>query len=168
MTNDINIRSPAYYVAITHRCCWHCGKSIRLLALALPQTHETLHLETPADGGNRGEPAANAWQCAGSSAFLFYVEYLPETVQAQFRRRSASYQVSYSNATLNSYWANRCEHCGAVLDDHELHCEPDGAFLPSSPAGASGIQLAMIEECFEGAAAGYSFDPEFFSFMRKA
>ena len=36
-----NVRSPSYFVARTGMPCRHCGLPTRLLALALPQDHET-------------------------------------------------------------------------------------------------------------------------------
>jgi len=61
-----------------------------------------------------------------------------------------------------------CEHCGTLLGDHELHCEPEGAFMPSSEAAAANIHLLQIPEPFQAVAAGYTFEPEFFGFMRKS
>ncbi len=99
---------------------------------------------------------------------LFYVECLPDDVQDRLTRVSPFYRLGRSEATLNSYWANHCEHCGTLLGDHELHCEPDGAFMPSNEAAAANIQLQQIPEPFEAVAAGYAFEPEFFGFMRRS
>jgi hypothetical protein len=60
-----------------------------------------------------------------------------------------------------SYWANHCERCGALQEDHELFCEPEGAFLPTSPAAAATIELLSVHECLEAGAAGYAIDPAF-------
>lgn len=207
---DANVRSQTYYVARTHLRCWHCGMSTRLLALAMPQNHETLDPDTQGEaeavagggaevdgqleagegvgadaeaeveieieienegGGDaegRDESAPDDWQRANLNAFIFYVQHLPNDVQARLSQLSQSFRLAYSAATQNSYWANHCEHCGTLLGDHELYCEPDGAFMPSNEAAASGIQLLQIPEPFEAAAAGYAFEPEFFRFMRKS
>jgi hypothetical protein len=53
-----------------------------------------------------------------------------------------------------------------LLDDHELHCEPDAAFAPSSAAAAASVQIVEVRQPFEAAAAGYTFEPEYFSSMR--
>jgi hypothetical protein len=95
------------------------------------------------------------------------VEYLPDGVLDQLKQISPSFRLAYSAATLNSYWANHCEHCGTLLDDHELHCEPEGAFMPASESAAAAIQLSSVEAPFEAAAAGYALAPEFFRFMRR-
>jgi hypothetical protein len=153
-----NVRSQSYYVARKDARCWRCGISTRLLALAVPDRHETL------DGDSPHSP--DGWQRAKFTAFLFYVEHLPESVQTRLNRLSRHFRPGHSTATLCSYWANHCEHCDVLLEDHELHCEPDGAFLPLSEAAAANIVLLQIHEPFEAAAAGYAFEPEFFRFMR--
>ncbi len=53
-----------------------------------------------------------------------------------------------------------------MLDDHDLFCEPEGAFLPTSQAQAAAIQLVRIDEPLEAAAAGYACDPQFFESAR--
>src|ERR1700688_1845411 len=158
---DANIRSQTYYIARTNVRCWHCGLSTRLLALAMPHNHETLDGDTQADADG-GDPASDAWQRTAVNAMLFYVEPLPDGVQDRLNRILPFFRLAHSAATLNSYWANHCEHCGTLLGDHELHCEPDGAFTPSSAAAAANIHLLRIQEPFEAVAAGYAFEPEFF------
>jgi hypothetical protein len=53
-----------------------------------------------------------------------------------------------------------------MLADHDLFCEPGGAFLPTTELSAGLIQLLPIDEAFEAAAAGYAHQPEFFDAMR--
>jgi hypothetical protein len=164
---DANVRSKTYYVARTTVRCWHCGSSTGVLALAMPHGHEILDEDTQADAEG-GEPGSDAWQRATVNAFLFYVQRIPDDVRRRLNRMSQFFRLAHSAATLNSYWANHCEHCGTLLGDHELHCEPDGAFMPSSEAAAAHIQLLQIQEPCEAVAAGYAFEPEFFGFMRKS
>jgi len=51
--------------------------------------------------------------------------------------------------------------CGALLEDHDLYCEPDGAFLPMSGDITADFELTWIAEPIEAAAGGYSCDPAF-------
>jgi hypothetical protein len=127
-----------------------------VLALALPRDHETLD---PDDG--------ESWHHANVGALIFFVARLTEAVQSRLERITQRYKLGYCSTAQNSYWANHCEHCDVLLGDHELHCELDGAFMPSSVAFGSNIQLLRIEEPFEASAAGYSFEPEFFEFTRR-
>jgi hypothetical protein len=162
---DANVRSQSYYVARTTASCWCCGSPTCLLALALPAAHDTLEEDDTGDGPG-DEPASGMWQRADANAFLFYVERLPDEVQHHLHELSQSFHVAQSPATHCSYWENHCEHCGVLLGDHELHCEPDGAFAPSSEAAAANIELLEISEPFEAAVAGYALEPEFFRCMR--
>jgi hypothetical protein len=160
---DANVRSKTYYVARTQAKCWHCGRPTHLLALAMPHEHETLDTDEPADRDHDSAPIS--WHRAGFNAFLFLVECLSEEVQSQMSRMSQTFRLDRCAATLNSYWANHCEHCGALLGDHELHCEFDCAFMPSSETDAANIELLCVREPFEAIAAGYAIEPEHFRFM---
>jgi hypothetical protein len=95
------------------------------------------------------------------------VEHLPDKVRDRLNQLSRFFRPAHSAATLNTHWANHCEHCGRLLDDHELHCEP-GAFMASSKAAAATIELVHIAEPFAAVAAGYAVEPEFFACMRKS
>jgi hypothetical protein len=156
---DSNVRSNGYYVARTSGQCRHCGLSTGLLALAMPRNHETVDSD---------EQASDSWYCPEVHAILFHVELLSDAVQRRLKHVWPHFRLAYSAATLSSYWANHCEHCGTLLDDHDLHCEPDGAFVPSSEAAAKNIELLQVQEPFEAAAAGFAFEPEFFGYMRNS
>jgi hypothetical protein len=175
---DVNVRSQTFSVARSNALCWHCGESTDLIALVVPDGHEILEAnegedDSPDANANadadartdvRDQPAPDAWQRANAAAFLFYVDYLPDGVRDRLTQLSPCYRMGYSAVTLNSYWANHCGHCGTLLDDHELHCEPDGAFMPSSESAAAAVQVSNIQAPFEAAAAGYALAPEFFHF----
>jgi hypothetical protein len=163
---DASVRSRSYYVARTTALCPACGQTTRLLALALPPLHEILDAETSDGIGDGGEGVQEGWQRSDANAFLFYVEQLPEDVQRRMEQLSPHFRLAQSAATQSIYWANHCEHCGTLLGDHELHCEPDGAFAPSSEAAAATIELLKTNEPFEAAVSGYALEPEFFGSMR--
>jgi hypothetical protein len=153
--HEINIRSDKFLVARRRGVCMRCGESIFLIAVALPQGHMTL------------DPDADGWETAILSAFTFYVDYLPDEIGSRLRQLSASYRLAYSDETLDTYWANHCERCASLQSDHELFCEPGGAFAPINESEAAAIELTLIEAPFEASAAGYVFQPEFFEFMRR-
>jgi len=174
---DANVRSPTYYVARTSVPCPHCGLSTRLLSLGMPQGHEALHAGAHGDAGadtdvdneqydESDESVQDVWQPVNVNALLFYVEGLPGCVQNRLQQLSRFFRLGYDAGAMNSYWANHCEHCGTLLGDHELHCEPEGAFVPSSEAAANNIQLLRFRQPFAAAAVGYACEPEFFASMR--
>ena len=162
-----NVRSQSYFVARASMRCPYCALPTRLLALALPQDHETLNEDAQDEEDDCAERPPEAWQRADANAFLFYVEHLPDGVRDRLNQLSGHFRPAQSAATLNTHWANHCEHCGRVLDDHELHCEP-GAFMAASETAAAAIELLGISEPFAAVAAGYAMEPEFFAFMRKS
>jgi hypothetical protein len=159
---DVNVRSDRYLIALAKGRCGPCGAPIDLVALALPPGHESRTLDCI---GGEEEPLDTVWETAASSAFLFYVGHLPPSVARRLNTISVSYRHAFSQATQGSYWANHCEACGALIDDHDLFCEPEGAFLPTSAASAASIRLIAIDEPIEAGAAGYAFEPQFFEFM---
>jgi len=179
-SHEINIRSPRYYIARTVSTCWHCGSPTALVAIAVPPGHETLDVDDDAsDEGSDGEtqhrehPAA-AWSAADHNAFLFYVDFLPAAVQERINQYQPAYRSLDAAAAApapaagggpGSYWVNHCEKCGCQLDDHELFCEPEGAFLPTSESTAAAIHLVLVDEPFETSAAGYSYEPPLFDAM---
>jgi hypothetical protein len=152
--HDSNIRSSAYFIARTTAACGHCGEPTRLIALALPEDHETLD--------------ADDWQPANLAAFVFYVVCLPDTVRNRLLQLAPLYRLDRSESTLSSYWSNHCERCDSLQDDHELFCEPDGAFTPTYEKSATAIELMHVDAQFEAVAAGYAYQPEFFEIMRNS
>jgi hypothetical protein len=164
----LDVRSQTYYVARAIAQCWRCGSPTCLLALALPRMHETLDVDAPDGAGDGGELAQDEWQRADAHAFLFYVEQLSGDAHRRLQELSQHYRLAHSAVTQSIYWANHCEHCGTLLGDHELHCEPGGAFEPSGPAAAANIELLHRDAPLQAAASGYALEPEFFCFMRRS
>jgi hypothetical protein len=155
-----NVRSGGYFIVRSIGECRRCQVSTPLIALALAPEHETLSMD--ADDG-RQESIPDTWENAACSALLFYIETLPDSVQRRLAEFSRAYRYAYSAETQGSYWANHCTSCGALLEDHELFCEPDGAFLPMSGDITADLELIWIEEPIEAVAGGYSCDPAFFT-----
>jgi len=159
---DGNVRSDSYWIAHARGRCGRCRAPIELIGLALPPQHQSLMLDC---GPGRDAHVGYVWESAPCSAFLFYVEHLPDSVRRRLEASSPQYRFAFSDVTLGCYWANHCASCEALLDDHDLFCEPDGAFLPTSPSSASAIRLVRVEEAFEAAAVGYACEPQFIESM---
>jgi hypothetical protein len=55
---------------------------------------------------------------------------------------------------------HHCEHCDAPFDDHDLHCEPEGAFgaLVSDRVAAARILRWDVGEAIEIVAGGCGDD----------
>ena len=160
--SGINFRSDGYLIARTVGTCLHCRGETRLVALMLPPGHESR--STSDEGVQDGESSPthdDSWERTPCYALLFYIESLPDAVRHRLQALAPTYRFANSPATQDSYWANHCERCGGLQEDHELFCEPEGAFLPVSPAAAAIIELLPIHESLEAGAAGYAVDPAF-------
>ena len=160
--DDVNIRSDSYWIAHTIGECARCGAATQLVAIALPPGHESLTLEWSGDGE---EPAGHVWESTAARAFLFYIEYLPESLRRRLHEFSRNYRLAESDYTHAPYWANHCDSCGAAMDDHDLFCEPGGAFLPTTPQSAAEVTLTRIAEGIQAGAIGYACEPQFFESM---
>ena len=158
----INVRSNSYWIAHATGECSCCRAATRLIALALPPQHQSLALDWDSE---KDELVDYAWEVAQWSAFLFYVEYLPEENRRRLQAASAGYRFAFSERTQGSYWANHCANCGAMMEDHDLFCEPDGAFLPTTALSAAAVTLERVDHPLEAGAAGYACDPQFLDSM---
>jgi len=159
MQNDINNRSPSYFIACALQQCECCHKFTSVVGLVLPAGHETLEINADAASDTH---SADVWEGAEVAAILFDVEYLPDAVQNRLRQHSQHYRASISDSTGRSNWMNHCSSCGAQQADFDLYCEPEGAFTPISAQAAAAIQLHVVHEPFAAQAAGYAYAPEFF------
>ena len=159
-----NVRSTRYFVASTTVQCWHCARATEVVALGVPAGHELA--DFPGEEGHPADdPSAPAWEPSDLSAILFFVRDLKEPARRRLQQASGGFRLAYSAATFDSYWANHCAHCGELLDDHELHCEPNIAFVAADPARARAVRLARVDEGVEAAADGYAIEPQFFDLM---
>lgn len=43
-----------------------------------------------------------------------------------------NFRLDHSKTQAKRVYMNHCQHCAAKLGDHFMHCEPGGAFCPSS------------------------------------
>ncbi len=153
-----NVRSSGYFIVRSVGECRCCRASTPVIALALAPGHETPSMD--ADDERAGS-SADTWESAAGGALLFYVETLPDAVQRRLAEFSQAYRHAYSTETQAWYWANHCMNCGALLEDHDLFCEPDGAFLPVNHDITADLELIWMEEPLEAAAGGYSCEPAF-------
>jgi hypothetical protein len=159
LRNDFNVRSShGYYIAESTAVCGRCSAATRVFAVALPREHETIALDPDAD---REESAQDTWEAAGFGALLFYIERLSEAVRRRLTQLAPGLRFSYSVPLQGAYWTNHCERCDLLLEDHELFCEPEGAFLAMH--GVDELRLSRIDEPFEAFAAGYVCAPPSFS-----
>lgn len=161
---ESNVCSPRYFIARRLGACGYCHSPTNIIALAVPPGHWALEMDAEA---HDDAASVDSWRLATHSAFLFYVEYLPDIIHHRLKRLARYYRFGHSDAAMGFYWANHCERCGCVLDDHDLFCEPAGAFVPTSESAARLIHLLPVDEEIEVRAAGYAYEPQFFDAMSR-
>jgi hypothetical protein len=108
-----------------------------VFALAVPAPHQFLH---PDDEDERVE----VWHSANTPAVLLHIEALNSATAIRLRDLAPGYQSSPAPASGVSRWINHCNHCDGTLEDDELHCEPEAAFMPVSPKAAHRIRLTEV------------------------
>ena|SRR5579871_18819 len=145
-----NFRSSGFYIAHGRAPCERCGQPSRVAALALPAGHETL--------------VEGRWQRAEAGAFVFFITELSAPIRRCLARMAPLFSRKQGEGSRNPYWANHCEHCGALFSDDELHCEP-GVFMPFRPDQAATITLVHVAGELSVDASGYAFDPQFLNLM---
>jgi hypothetical protein len=137
-----NVRSTAYLVAHAVGPCERCRRPTSLFSIGLSPGHER-HLDSE-------------WVTVNAAVLLFQVEHLATEVISVLVELSPHYRLTHSGPTDSEYWLNHCQHCGASQEDYWLHCEPEGAFLPTSALAAEQIQFVQVQGPFAAAASGFS------------
>lgn len=144
-----NLRSGRYIIVESKLACERCNKVTAVFAIALPAGYESL---VAGEGDD-----SDSWEASPISAVLSYVEYLPETVASRISALTSRFKRPDGD-TGKTFWMNHCEHCGAAIEEEELHGDLDGPFGPLPPLGLEAIQLHPVREAFEGWAGGESHD----------
>ncbi len=151
-------RAATYAILSATARCGACGDFTHVVAIAVPAAHEVF--------------AGDTWEPGSSGVRLFYVESIPASVRqrlallAPWYRSSEPRVVAFAKDPRDLAgrgWGNHCEHCDAPLEDHDLHCEPDGAFAAALTAvGASAETRVLrweIRAPLEVVAGGAGDDP---------
>jgi hypothetical protein len=147
-------RAKAYFIARLTVRCERCGAPTCAAALGLPASHEVCD-------GDAG------WESVAANALLFHVVKVSSAAAVQVRRIAPGYRELPAEPARDAHWSNHCEHCGASIDDQELHCEPGETFVPISEAQGSKICISEMQGPFEAWAAGCSLESAFVPFPRR-
>jgi len=79
---------------------------------------------------NTDENEDEKWFRADGWSFFSMPVFIENELVGKINKLFPNYKIAYSKTAESSYWANHCEHCGALQGDFFLHSEPDGAFFP--------------------------------------
>jgi hypothetical protein len=149
--SDANFRASYCYLLDAMTPCLRCGFQTAVYALALPAAHQWLYSDD--ESGQAG-----TWQSANAPAVLLHVEELSSAVAIRLRELAPRYRLGFSPASGASRWVNHCDHCDEPLEDDDLHCEPEAAFMPISPEAAHSIRLTEVRHPLEVSAADCASD----------
>jgi hypothetical protein len=151
--SDANFMACHFYLLNAATPCPHCGMVTAVFALAVPAPHQWLHTDDE-------DERADIWQAAQHSpAVLLHVEALNGSAAIQLRDLAPGYRPGRTPASGVSRWVNHCDLCDRPLEDDDLHCEPEAAFMPVSPEAARMIRLTEVHHPLEVKAADSAPDP---------
>lgn len=119
----LRIKSPLF-LAQSETNCWNCGSEITVVALLAPNII------------NSEEDAV----CK-----LLNITYLPEILLKRIQSLNQNFKLRQSKTTLESYYANVCQHCNKITGDFYLHSEPGGAFFPLEDEDFKKIRLIKFD-----------------------
>jgi hypothetical protein len=148
-----NVRSGRYFIVESRIRCDQCNVVTAVFGFALPEDYETVYIDDDAPDDDSG-----TWESPGFAAVLFYVEYLPEAVANRIRSVTQHYRLDAQSEASGAFWMNHCEHCGAPMEEEELHGEPWSPFGSMPEEGLEAIRLHEVREPFEATAGGQSHD----------
>jgi hypothetical protein len=151
-----NLRCTSYFIAQSTCSCWHCARHTRVFSFVLPRGHEA----------RVADDESALWEVQESEAIVYYITWIPATVQAQVQSLTRHFRNDFSKTTQSFYWMNHCEHCGMKQGDFDLFEEFDTPFCPIEPQDACRILLRPVRESFEASAESVAYEPGFRQWMR--
>jgi hypothetical protein len=138
-----NVRSSRYFIVESRIRCDKCNVVTAVFGVALPASYESLYVDDDAP-----DDASGTWEASEMGAVLSYVQYLPETVANRIRSVTQHYRLDAQSEASDTFWMNHCEHCGAQMEEEELHGDPGSPFVPVSDEGLEAIRLHEVREPF--------------------
>ncbi len=147
-----NVRSSSYSLVQGRMQCPQCDSVTAVFACALPAGYESRYVDDGPVGAEIG-----TWEVQTMAAVLSYIESLPDTVANHIRALTQHFRLAPDEASGETFWINHCEHCGAQMEEEELH-EFDGPFGPMPGGDPESIHLHRFREPFAAWAGGESHD----------
>lgn len=116
---SVIIKSPVS-IALNNSNCYKCRNKTAVISLA---SNNFYYLNTD-------ENEDEKWFRADELSFFSMPVLIDNELVSKINKLFPNYKIAYSKTAESSYWANHCEHCGALQGDFFLHSEPGGAFFP--------------------------------------
>jgi hypothetical protein len=148
-----NVKSSRYFIIESRIRCDRCVVVTAVFGFVAPAGYESLRVDDDTPDDEDG-----TWEVSAMAAVLSYVEYLPETVANRIRSVTPNYRLDTHSDAGGTFWMNHCEHCGAPLEEEELHGDPGRPFGPMPDEGLEAIRLHEVCEPFAAWAGVESYD----------
>lgn len=163
-SNKYHLFSEYYFIGQNERLCWNCGELISLFAFCLPRGHKYLTIDyleaddEAIDGADEWKHYDNslvriesdgtcyAWATNPCFSGISNITEMNPRALGQIRHFTNHWRAEHSKMAGYSYYGNHCPHCLRLQGDFMTFREPGGAFVPTSPDGASRIKLYKIDE----------------------
>ena len=116
---SVIIKSPLL-IALNISDCYKCGNKTVVISLA---SNNFYYL-------NIDENEDEKWFRADGLSFFSMPIFIENELVDKINKLFPNYKIAYSKTAESNYWANHCEHCGALQGDFFLYSEPGGAFFP--------------------------------------
>lgn len=126
------ISSPIFLITSTEDC-WRCRIPQPVIAMASCSV-----LEADEENGDAE---------ISDPVILSNISRMPDEIASYLTTRFPRYQIHRSRTAGFAYFTNFCE-CGANFGDFYLHCEPGGAFFPTTKDEAE--QMSVERLPFDG------------------
>jgi len=152
---QFNVRAGRYFIVESRMRCEQCKALTAVFGFALPADYESLYSDTDDD---TPDDECGTWEVPGFAAVLSYVDYIPESVVDHVCSMTQNYRLDHNEAGGGSFWMNHCEHCGAQVEEEELHGELESPFGPMPSEGLEAIRLHEVHEPFTAWVGGQSYD----------
>ncbi|MEO7977662.1 DUF5710 domain-containing protein [Flavobacterium sp.] len=144
---SVIIKSPVS-IALNSSDCYKCANKTAVISLA---SNNFYHLGTD-------ENDSEKWFRADGLSFFSMAVFIENELAHKINRLFPNYKIAYSKTAESSYWANHCDHCGALQGDFFLHSEPGGAFFPLEIEEYEQLTFITVPSKFDvGIDADYSW-----------
>ena len=103
---SVIIKSPVS-IALNSSDCYKCANKTAVISLA---SNNFYYLNTD-------ENEDEKWFRADGLSFFSMPVFIENEIAGKIKRLFPNYKIAYSKTAESSYWANHCEHCGALQGD---------------------------------------------------
>lgn len=137
-TKNVSTIAKSPFIAVNSKQCYKCTEITTVIALA---SDDFYYLDYDDNDNEK-------WFQTQYFSFFHMPVYINTEVTSLLNKLFPQFKIGYSKALGGRYWANHCEHCGALQGDWHMHSEPNGAFYPLEIEECKQLTLIPINTNF--------------------